>query len=558
MVIAPRGHVVVVGEPRAGRSTVLAALRRVLDADASRGALVDDLDFFNRDRDKRIEIEAVVGHLTTALTQQFFDHLEYWDAADDKVIEASPDATLIAELEPVVRLCYRASWSANDEQAEHWVDYPKTSDPEAGVFDRVRRADLGELPFVASSQEGRPLALHARGRFRALIDQAPGDDFPASLDTLVAEMQRLGGELVATDQVKVALDAVLEALRCPLGIGAAQSSEVLAFAPGGGGLNGVLRALSATATLSSPPGPLPLAQHGSTLISALTTAELLVAGCWNGGVVSIDDFGENLDDSTTRHLASQLRRSATQVWIATRRAAAAAAFRPVEIMRLSHGDDGGPEVHQGNEPTTKAERIAARHLHLQILPAMAARALAILEGPHDRAGYEAVAERRMEVTGDQLPAAKRITLVDAGASDASGGASATRRLAAAARRLGFFTVVVVDGDAAGQAASVDHEAHAVIVLPAGVAIERALVDGLDDAEIRAGLAALDVSLQADPHALSGDALSSLAIGTLKSAGGFHAQFVDGLPSDVVPQTAARVLGEIERVVRERDTGVHLL
>ena len=559
MVIHPRGHVVLIGEPRAGRSTVLDALRRVLDADASVGALGDDLEFFCQKRDRRVEIEAVVGDLGSVLAQQFFDRLEYWDADRLALVEESPDPSALADLERVVRFCYRAAWSADDEQADHWVDYPKLSDPSAGVFERVRRADLRELPFFMASQVGRPLSLATRGRFRSLVDRAPGSGFPDALDNLVTEMGRLGVALAGTDQVKAALDAVLKDLRGPLGVRDAPSDQVFAFAPEGGGLAGVLRALSATTNLSDPPGALPLTRHGSTLAASLGAAEALVAGSSSGGVVVIDDFGEQLDDATSRHLASQFRRATSQTWLSTRRAAAAFAFRPREIARLVHGAGGWPEIHQGRDPVTKPERTAARHLNLQVLPAMAARALVILEGPHDRAAYEAVAERRLGVRETPLPAAQRIALADAGAADSSGGASAIPRLVAFARGLGFFGVVVLDGDTDDQGqialAAALNEAHAVIRLPDGIAIERALLDGLSDAEIRTGLHDLDIQLQSDPASVSGDELRELGRRTIKSAGGLHAQFVDALPPATLPALPSRVLDEIEHVVRDRRGGL---
>lgn len=44
--VVPRGHVVLVGEPRAGRSDLLAALSKVFEIDTSR---VDEFDFHDSD-----------------------------------------------------------------------------------------------------------------------------------------------------------------------------------------------------------------------------------------------------------------------------------------------------------------------------------------------------------------------------------------------------------------------------------------------------------------------------------------------------------------------------
>jgi hypothetical protein len=73
VVIVPTGHALVVGEPDAGRSDVMEGLRRVLSPDSTRFLLGDDIDFFQRDRTFRAEVEVVLGDLGPALTQQFFD-----------------------------------------------------------------------------------------------------------------------------------------------------------------------------------------------------------------------------------------------------------------------------------------------------------------------------------------------------------------------------------------------------------------------------------------------------------------------------------------------------
>ena len=162
--IRPSGHVVLVGEQRAGRSDVVEGLTRVFLPDATRVPLTDDLDFYGRDdRSRRSEVEVILGDLGDQLTQTFFDQLEYWDWETGELIEALDDVQDLddRDVEPVVRLCYRAAWSEEDDQADHWVDYPKTSDEEAGVFERIRRVDREEFPFFAGERGDAYLALQA-------------------------------------------------------------------------------------------------------------------------------------------------------------------------------------------------------------------------------------------------------------------------------------------------------------------------------------------------------------------------------------------------------------
>lgn len=152
----------------------------------------------------------------------------------------------------------------------------------------------------------------------------------------------------------------------------------------------------------------------------------------SGAVLLVDDFGEDLDAISARHLAATFRTHADQAWVSTRRAACLEMFRPEEVIRL-HTAGLVRMAAQIDAPTTRAERIATRHLSLQLLPVASASTVAIVEGPHDRAALEALALRLLERPGTPLPAASSVAIVDAGVVDGSGGASAVVRLSRLAR-----------------------------------------------------------------------------------------------------------------------------
>jgi hypothetical protein len=181
---------------------------------------------------------------------------------------------------------------------------------------------------------------------------------------------------------------------------------------------------------------------------------------------------------------------------------------------------------------------------------MASRAVIGLEGPHDRSALTALARRLHEQEGLELPAARRIALVDAAAIDGSGGSSGIPRLMAFAKTLGFRTVAVLDYDRGEpEAKAVLDEnvkaADAVVRLPKGCAIELALLQGLDDAIIGDALHQLQegfgVPLPADVDALTGKKLHSAAREAIKRSPGYHAQFIDALPPGVHPPLARILL-----------------
>jgi putative ATP-dependent endonuclease of OLD family len=205
---------------------------------------------------------------------------------------------------------------------------------------------------------------------------------------------------------------------------------------------------------------------------------------------------------------------------------------------------------QGEAPVSKADRLAARHLHLQLLPAAASRSLIVVEGPHDRIALEAIARRLFLADLDVLPAAQGIAMIHAGAADEAGGSTVVPRLALAAKRLGFRVVAVLDWDRDADQAQISLNmalaaSHAVVRLPEGAAIEVALLADLTDDTIRTAIhevaSAFAVSLPGNFGELTGNVLRAAAITFLKSSAGFHAQYVDALPDGVLPPLATELL-----------------
>ena len=559
--IAPKSHVLLVGEPRAGRSTVVEALRRVLSPAATRMPLLDDLDFYGRDTSRSIQIEVVLGALGNILEQEFFDQLELWDDEAREVVRESPDPTLLdtEDTKFVLRLCYRAFWNEAEERADHWVDFPKLSDTATESYARVPRRQLDLLPVVFVDQSSRPLNFGARSEFRRLVERADGDDFSVALENLMDSVETAADAFTESDQVAAALDDVMGPLDTPVFQDRWQSDRVR-FVPEGGSLAGILRSLEPSLRLSRSLW-LPLGRHGSTVAEMLRSAEALAAGVMQQAVCVVDDFGEGVDVAAAAHLSATYRSAFAQVWLSTRRGQSGDAFPADEIVRLTRPRRGIGRVHQRASPRTRADRVAARHLAVQLLSAISSRTLAVLEGPHDRAGLTAVALRRLDVAGEPLPAASGISLVDAGAVDRSGGAVAAAKLATFARELGFRVVVILDGDRAGDDAEADAIAgsDAVVRLPTGAAIERVLVDGIARDDLLEALRGLQHSfsatLPANIETLEPVQLRGAACDAIKSKGGLHAQFVELLPQGIVPPLAARLLDTLMEAAHGRIDGV---
>ncbi len=150
--IVPRGHVLLVGEPRSGRSDLLAALCKVLESEVSR---LDEMDFHGADTTRDVRIEITLGDLDHEPRQRFLDEIEFWDETAAALVEEVDDpSTLGANVMSALRLAYRGRWDDVEERAEQTIYWAKTSDPSTDDLRRVSRNDRSALPLFAWSPAG--------------------------------------------------------------------------------------------------------------------------------------------------------------------------------------------------------------------------------------------------------------------------------------------------------------------------------------------------------------------------------------------------------------------
>ena len=540
--VVPRAHVLLVGEPRSGRTDLLSAIALVLDSENPRA--ITEFDFHQQDTTGSIDIEVTLVDLDPRIQQRFLDQLEFWEHDASEIVRGSDDPSDVPDTaEPAIRLAYRARWDVAEEAAEQVRYWPKTSDPGSNSFNRVSRVDRSAIPFVRL-RGGRPLNIAPQGGFRAFINSERSDDLADAMDGTRSGLEDLSRQLADEPVVVEGLTTVLEPLRPYLGLDDDIGGSVR-FAPEGGSLAAFLRNMLPSLELDDA-GFLPLSRHGSTTSAQVEAAELVARGAVGGGVVLVDDFGDCLDAVTAEHLAGLLRSSAAQVWLSTRRAEIARAFEIEDLVRLARrsSETGERSVHYGSRPTSKSERLAARELHRQLLPAMTAKAVVVVEGPHDLGGYSAVAER-LESSVHVAPTAYGIRIIDAGGG--TGGIDAVPRVCALARSLGFRAVAIVDYDsdearAAERLAALLAGADSVVRLPPGTAVESAILD-IEDAEVVDALHVLNQSyslpLATGWDQLAGQDLRIEARKALKSNNGLHAAFVGCL--ERMPGLARRVL-----------------
>ena len=367
MEIRPRGHVALVGEPRAGRSAVVSALERVLHPDGTRWQ-VREWDFHGGDLDREISIEVTLTDLGAMLRQRFVRRLEPWEQSAFKIVSASHEPLAGEEQEAALRLRWTCTWDLDEERADHRVEYVKQFSGVGDNADRVSRDDRAALPF-RSIRQREPLAIRSEGDFRNMLESANSAEILAAIRNLAEGVKNLSGELSRVPAIVEGLDRVLEVLREPLGVDGG-AADVVRFLPDGGAVSGLLRSLAAALDLGEGTGHLPVARHGSTLTALLSASEAIWADRADGAV-AVDDFGDALHGPTATRLAGLLTRTVGQGWVSTRRPEVARSFPVEDLVRLT-GKGKARQHFQCDRLTDKTVRGAMRQFQLQLLPAMTA------------------------------------------------------------------------------------------------------------------------------------------------------------------------------------------
>lgn len=502
--LRPRGHVLLAGVPRSGRSDIIAALRRVLDPDGPRAARPSDIhqrtvpieipDGGDREglpveevitRADCAEVEVTLTDLDPELQQLFDGFLEPLDPAG----HASEADDADSSAPQCVRLTYRLSYDADADVTEAFIYFPVRSDPAMSQFSRLPAATRRALPVI-NLNSAQPLQLRSGGALRRILDARDPDAAIAAFTTLSDAVGAAVAGLSADSAMAGTISQVLETggAGTRLGDTTVTAADIGFFAEDGT-VAALLRTLQPALRLDQA-GPLALSSHGSSTTAVLSAAEAMLLANLPGAIVLADDFGDQLDAAAAQHLTALLRARSGQLWLSTRRPEAARAFEPVELVRLVR-HDGVRAHHQLDRITDRKALSAMRQLHTQLLTAMSAPTVAITEGPHDVAVYSMVDRR---YPPDRLPlSAHGVRLVAAGTGQ-DGGIDQIPRVADLARKLGFRVIAVIDKDkdsaqAAMQVARIEAACDSVIRLPPG-AIERAMLAGISMDAIVAASATL--------------------------------------------------------------------
>ena len=331
-VLCPGRNVVVVGEPRAGRSDLIAALRRVLEPRSVQSRPtewdvlrpVPDPPPPDGDEDARqlTTVEVSLLALPDETEQRLQDRLELLDPTTG---ELTDESNRNAELG--IRLRYCLDYDPDEPRLEHWIEYPKSGN-------RVPRVER-ELLRAFVVDRNPPLQLRAEGLFRQLANEPDPVALGETLRAFGSDIADATQRLADSDEVQTALALVTDqGADLLLELDGADPTAAVGFTAEDGSLTALLRAVQPTLDLDNA-GTLPLGSHGSTTSAVLAAAEASAAAQTLDAIVLADDFGDQLDAASGEYVAARLRHRSGQLWLTTRQPEVLRAFDATELLRLT-------------------------------------------------------------------------------------------------------------------------------------------------------------------------------------------------------------------------------
>jgi len=189
----PGAVTVLLGPSNAGKSSLLAALDLLLHHGLGRPRVLSELDFYGRNPEAGLEVEAVLGELPPDLIADTVDHLEGWSRSSREVIP-EPDGP---NVETVLRVRVQG-----DADLQLSYTFAKEESGEARFPARLRRR-IGWVYDGRAQDPSREFAFYQGSVLERLFD---GVDVDGPVGLLRAALADGAQQVSDTSAIRSVLD----------------------------------------------------------------------------------------------------------------------------------------------------------------------------------------------------------------------------------------------------------------------------------------------------------------------------------------------------------------
>ena len=374
----PGASTVIIGPNNSGKSTVLEALDLLFHPGFGRPRPPpDELDYWQRDPEREFEIEAVVGRLSKDFVAQCHHYLEGW-RSEKRELVARPDGSGV---EPVVRVRVRGT-----TEFEYLHEFAKPEAEGARFYPRYRK----QIRWVFDGRRrdpARQLFFYQGGLLDRLFASA---DIGGALNDL-RQVLREGTSEVNHD---AAVAEVLRTLSVDLErLGLLEEGEGAVFETGAVSRRALLQTLRLALPIDDEIA-IPLGRQGRGAQRLVLIAVLLrlAASATSNLIGAFEEPEEALEPLRQSHVSSMLGeivRRGGQVFVVTHSPEIARCFGITSLLLLGERDGGNTCKHLADGLSSKVRQTYERRLDGPVVRGLFCRVPVLVEGPGDRAVFEA-------------------------------------------------------------------------------------------------------------------------------------------------------------------------
>jgi len=212
------GHTVMIGGNSVGKSTICEALDLLLGPDRlSRVNAINEHDFHKRiymdteGEPVKIELEVILTDLTPELETKYRAHREYWDTAEQKLLDETNEAenTDLDHVTPALRIVFEGIYDIDEDEFSAQTYFASPPVDEGDSRKKVHRSAKREFGFIylrALRTGARALSLE-RGSLLDIILRLKGDDRSAMWEQTLKQLENLDPPI---DQIPQLSDVLKE------------------------------------------------------------------------------------------------------------------------------------------------------------------------------------------------------------------------------------------------------------------------------------------------------------------------------------------------------------